>query len=63
MLKGISLEIPIGKVHTVVRVENNTPIFAKREYRGFPEVSDLGMLTIVMVRKRGRPCSFFTQRK
>jgi len=62
-LKGISLEILIGKVHTVNRVENNTLIFAKREYWGFPGVKDLGMLNSVMVRQRGRPCSLFTQRK
>jgi len=49
VLKGLSSEIPIGKVDTVVRVENNTSIFAKREYAGFPGVGDLGMLYIDMM--------------
>lgn len=54
-LKGLSLEILIGKVDTVVRVENNINTFDKREYIDFPGVGDLGMLHIVMIRQRGRP--------
>jgi hypothetical protein len=62
-LKGLSLEIPIGKVNTLNRVENKTNVFDMREYIGFPGVSDLGMLHIVMIRQLGRPCQFFTQRE
>jgi hypothetical protein len=54
-MKGLSLEIPIGKVDTVNRVENNINMFVKREHIGFPGVRDLGMLHSVMVRQRGRP--------
>jgi len=61
--KGWSPEIPVGKVDTVNRVENNINIFDKREYIGFPGVSDLGMLHIDMIRQLGRPCQLFTQRK
>jgi hypothetical protein len=49
MLKGLSLEILIGKVDTVVRVENNINIFAEREYVGFPGVGDHRMLHIDMI--------------
>jgi hypothetical protein len=52
-MKGLSFEIPIGKVDAVNRVENNINMCAKREYNSFPGVSDLGMLHIVMVRQRG----------
>jgi len=51
MLKGMSLEIPIGKVDTVVRVENNINIFVKREYVGFPGVGDHRMLHIDIMGK------------
>ena len=54
-LKGLSPEIPFGKVDTFTRVENNTNIFVMREYISFPGVGDLGMLHIVMMRQRGRP--------
>lgn len=54
-LKGLSPEIPIGKVNTVNRVENNINISVKRGYIDFPGVGDLGMLHIVMMRQRGRP--------
>ena len=40
MLKGMSLEIPIGKVDTVVRVEDKISIVAMQEYTGFPGVGD-----------------------
>lgn len=49
MLKGLSLEILIGKVDTVVRVENKISIFVKREYVGFPGVGDHRMLHIDMI--------------
>lgn len=62
-LKGLSLEITIGKVDTLTRVENKINIHARREYIGFPGVGDLGMLHSVMMRQRGRPCRLFTQRK
>jgi hypothetical protein len=48
-LKGLSPEIPIGKVNTVTWVENNTDIFVRREYIGFPGVGDHRMLHIVMI--------------
>lgn len=48
-LKGLSLEIPIGKVDTMIRVENNTLFIAKQEEESFPGVGDLGMLDIVMM--------------
>lgn len=49
MLKGLSLEILIGKFDTVVRVENKIKIFVKREYVGFPGVRDHRMLHIDMI--------------
>ena len=49
MLKGLSLEILIGKVDTVVRVENKISIFVKREYIDFPGVGDHRMLYIEMI--------------
>ncbi len=39
----------IGKVDTVVWVENNINIFVKREYIGFPGVGDQRMLYIDMI--------------
>lgn len=48
-MKGLSLEIPIGKVDTVVRVENNIAIVAKRDYCHFPGVGDHRMLYIDMI--------------
>lgn len=48
-MKGLSLDIHIGKVNTVDKIENNTNIFAKREYIGFPGVSDHRMLYIDMI--------------
>lgn len=54
-LKGLSLGIPIGKVDTLNRVENNTTLVVMREYSSFPGVSDHGMLDTVMMRQRGRP--------
>ena len=47
-LKGLSPEIPIGKVDTLTVVENKTNVFAKREYIGFPGVDDHRMLHIDM---------------
>lgn len=43
-MKGLSLEIPIRKVDTVDRVEDNTNIIVKREYIGFLGVGDHRML-------------------
>ncbi|PKM75462.1 MAG: hypothetical protein CVU92_01300 [Firmicutes bacterium HGW-Firmicutes-17] len=48
-MKGLSLKIHIGKVDTVVRVENKISIFVKREYVGFPGVGDHRMLYIDMI--------------
>ena len=48
-MKGLSLDIRIGKVDTVDRVEDNTNIFAKREYIDFPGVDDHRMLYIDMI--------------
>ncbi|TJX58446.1 hypothetical protein E8P77_22070 [Soehngenia saccharolytica] len=48
-MKGLSLDIRIGKVNTVDRVENNINIFVKREYIDFPGVVDHRMLYIDMI--------------
>ena len=48
-MKGLSHEIHIGKVDTVVRVENNIAIVVKRDYRYFPGVGDHRMLYIDMI--------------
>ena len=48
-MKGLSLDIHIGKVNTIDKVENNTNIFSKREYVSFPGVGDHRMLYIDMI--------------
>lgn len=48
-MKGLSLDIRIGKVDTVDKVENNINIFAKQEYIDFPGVDDHRMLYIDMI--------------
>ena len=48
-LKELSLEIPIKRADTLLRVESNTGIFAKREYISLFGVIDHGMLYIVMM--------------
>jgi len=62
-LKELSLEIPIKRADTLLRVESNTDIIDMREYIGLFGVIDHGMLYIVMMYQLGRPCLFFTQRK
>jgi len=48
-LKGLSLEIPIGKVDVLNRTENNINIFVMQEYVNFPGVRDHRMLYIDMI--------------
>lgn len=48
-MKGLSLDIHIGKVDAVDKVENNINIFAKQEYIGFLGVRDHRMLYIDMI--------------
>lgn len=62
-MKGLSLDIPIGKVDIVDRIENNTNIFDMREYISFPGVDDHRMLYIGMIQSTWETLSFFTQRK
>ena len=48
-MKGLSLDIPIGKVDIFDRIENNTDIFDMRECVSFPGVDDHRMLYIDMM--------------
>ena len=63
MLKGLSLEIPIGKDDTVDRVENKTNTIDMRECISFPGVVDHRMLYIDMIQSTWETLLLFTQRK
>lgn len=48
-MKGLSHEIPVGKVDAFVTVENNIRIIVKRDDPYFPGVEDHRMLHIDMI--------------
>ena len=62
-MKGLSLEIPIGRVNTVDRVENNIGTFDKLECAGFPGVVDHRMLYIDISQSTWEILWFYTQRE